>query len=484
MKKASLVVLTVLCSAVITHAGTLSDISSMNAGAFPRGVVVADVNGDGRNEVIVANFGAGTLIGQDNTTEPASSISVFAGNIKKDISASAGKSPRGIAAGDLDGDGVADLVVTNYADGTITIITKKLAQSETIAVGKHPVGVAIGDLNGDGKNEIAVAVYSDNAVVILQKDANGAWQTTSVPVPGSPTDVAIGNISGQNVVVSANYSAATLSVIRYRAGTYVKAQDLKVGGGPCKVAIADVTGDGINDIIAANFYDNTISVIAQSASGLLADQVVYKLSGLRPNGMTVADINGDKLNDVIVAERDSDTIDILIQQNDGTLKLEQSLAVKDAGEEKENKNKDFGPVEVACGDIDGNGTTDIAFTHMRSNTVRILYQQGALDKTTGKPVFAEDISEANVYSYPNPCADKTTIRFSLSAPADVKILISDTSGKLVWHRELTAAETVAGINSIEWDVINDFGAKTANGVYIMKVITGKKAISKKIAVVK
>lgn len=477
MKKVYLMVLLTLGVSTFAYAGSLSDISSVNTGAFPRGLAIADVYGDGHNQVIAANFGAGTLIGQDNTADPVSSISVFEGDVKKDYPA--GRSPRGVAAGELDGDGTADVVVSNYADGTITIFTKKMTKSETVAVGKHPVGVAIGDVDGNGKNDIAVAAYSDNAVVILERDKSGAWQTYSVPVPGSPTDVAIGKIGNESAVVSANYSAGTLSIIRYRSGSFVKVQDLKAGGGPCKVAIADVTGDGINDIVAANFYDNTVSVIKQSPRGELSDQAVYKLNGLRPNGMAIADINGDGRKDVVTANRDSDTIDILTQQTDGTLQLSQSITVTAEGDTKTG----FGPVEVAAADINGDGLIDIAFTHMRSNTVRMLYQAGTAVKT-GTPVFAEPISEANVYNYPNPCADKTTIRFSLSEPAVVDILISDVSGKLVWHRELPAAGTVAGINSLEWAVVNDSGGNAANGVYILKIITGKKAVSKKIAVIR
>jgi hypothetical protein len=96
----------------------------------------------------------------------------------------------------------------------------------------------------------------------------------------------------------------------------------------------------------------------------------------------------------------------------------------------------------------------------------------------------EDINSTNTYNYPNPCVDKTTIRFSLAAPVDVRVVISDLGGKLVWSRALPASDLRAGINSVDWTVVNDFGARAANGTYILNVIAGDKTITKKIAVAK
>jgi hypothetical protein len=337
--------------------------------------------------------------------------------------------------------------------------------------------VAIGDVNGDKLNDIAVAVYGENKVVVFLNDKKDGWQRLEAAVPGSPTDVTIGKLGGDMVIVSANYTAGTASILKVRAGALEKISDVKTGGGPCKVDLADVTGDRLNDLVAANFYDNTISVLRQNAAGALDDQVVYKLNGLHPNGMAVADINNDGLADVVTANRDSDTIDILTQK-DGVLGL--SLTFTVTGSEK----KEYGPVEVAIGDINSDGLADIAFTHMSTNTVRILYQvkvSAAGDKQT---VFAEEMNNSNTYNYPNPCTDMTTIRFSLAAPVDVRIVISDLAGKQVWGKAIPAAELRAGINSVDWNVVNDFGARAANGTYLLNVYAGSKTITKKIAVAK
>jgi hypothetical protein len=475
MKKLVLIAAAALFLSGAVFAENLSDLESLAAGSCPRGIVIADIDGNRINEVIVANFGAATLIGQENTTEPESSIMVFSGNSRKDIVV--GKSPRGLAAGDLDNNGIADFVTSNYGDGTISIVTEKGTKVTTLPAGKYPVGVAIGDVNGDKKNDVAVAVYGENKVVVYLNGEKEEWQKLEAVVPGSPTDLTIGKIGGDTVIVSANYTSGTASVLKIRDGALVNMGDLKAGGGVCKIELADATGDKINDLISANFYDNTVSVLRQNAAGSLDDQVVYKLNGSRPNGMAVADINNDGLADVVTANRDSDTIDILMQKNNV---LELALSITVTGDEK----KEYGPVEVAVGDINGDGLNDIAFTHMRSNTVRILYQVKLSAASDKQPAFAEEINEANTYNYPNPCVDKTTIRFSLAASADVRIIISDLAGKQVWGKVMPAAETRAGINSTDWNVVNDFGARAANGVYLLNVFAGDKVITKKIAVIK
>ena len=394
MKKITLAVLACLLLSAVVFANNLSDISTFSAGTMPRGIAAADLNGDGTKEIVVANFGAMTLIGQDPVSPTASSISIFSkdGASLKSVVQQSGKSPRGVAAGDLNNDGKDEFVVSNYDDGTITIY--KGAVPITLQAGKHPVGVAIGDVNNDGLNDIAVAVYSDNKVVLFLADPKGGYARFEIPVPGSPTDVAIGELNGQKVIVSANYTSANVSILDWTGTALEKKQDIAVGNGPCKVRIGDVTGDNINDIVTANFFANTVSVVPSGSGKAIA----YALGGTRPNGMTIADVNGDKLLDVITANRDDDTIDILLQKNGG-LVLAKTIKVTN------DTDKTFGPVEVCAGDFNGDGLTDIAFTHMRTNTLKVIYQQ---PPTAPVVVSSTHPNQDSWYS-------STTASFTLSA---------------------------------------------------------------------
>jgi len=91
-------------------------------------------------------------------------------------------------------------------------------------------------------------------------------------------------------------------------------------------------------------------------------------------------------------------------------------------------------------------------------------------------------SAETVYAYPNPARGPVTIRFSLAGPADVRIIITDIGGRPVWSRQITGADTRAGVNRVVWGLENSLGAGAARGIYIMRVESGGEVVTKKIAV--
>jgi|GEM_PF-5703529 len=470
MKKSLVTMLFILVPAVLFASAAPVFYDS---GAFPRGLVAADINSDGTDEAVVANFGATTLIGQDNTAPAPTSLAVFSGN-NSSLSASLTEltgSLRGLAAGDINGDGKTDIAATNYAEGTVIIFLQEnrvLKAVTAVETGKYPVGVAIGNCDNDPENEIAVAVYGENKVAIVDYD-NGGFSVSYVAAGITPTDVAIGKYKGVNSIISANYGGGGVSVIVKKDGVYAVAEEIKTGSGTCKVEAADTDKDGENEIIAANFNDNTVSVI----DGLNVSTL--KLKGERPNGMAVGDINADGYADIITADRDSNSVEIALNVN-GAFPLTENITVN------EDTDKTFGPVEAAIADINNDGAADILFTHMKSGKLGVIY--GTPLPKGAKPEGAEPMTQANVYNYPNPASESTTIRFPLEEAADTVITVTDINGIKVWEKKLSKAETKAGVNTVIWQLVNGAGQKIGNGAYVLKVKSGNKTITKNIAVVK
>jgi hypothetical protein len=152
------------------------------AGAQPQAVRIADVNGDGLPDLVVANYGPGTdgtgLAGVSVLLQNASSPGTFLAPVSY-------QTPFGavdVAVGDLNGDGRPDLVVASLDPdftGAVSVLLQNPAPATagtfaaaTVYPGMgQPLSVAIGDLNGDGHPDIAVA-DGTSATVLLQNAAS------------------------------------------------------------------------------------------------------------------------------------------------------------------------------------------------------------------------------------------------------------------------------------------------------------------------
>ena len=145
--------------------------SPFAAGDAPFGVAIGDVNGDNNLDLAIANS---PTITAESKGKDGLTILLNDGTGKfsplKGSPFETGKSPSRVAIGDIDGNGINDIAVTNYNDKSITIFymnKKGVASSKLIKVGNRPDGIAIHDMNNDGKNDILVGNYDDNTIMIL-----------------------------------------------------------------------------------------------------------------------------------------------------------------------------------------------------------------------------------------------------------------------------------------------------------------------------
>ncbi len=147
--------------------------SPFAAGDAPFGVAIDDVNGDNNPDLAIVN--SPTITAESKGKDGLTILSGDGSGKFFPIKGSpfeTGKSPSRVAIGDIDGNAINDIALTNYNDKSISIFymdKSGVAESKIIKVGNRPDGIAIHDMNGDGKNDIIVSNYDDNTIMILFK---------------------------------------------------------------------------------------------------------------------------------------------------------------------------------------------------------------------------------------------------------------------------------------------------------------------------
>ncbi|MBS0267332.1 MAG: VCBS repeat-containing protein, partial [Planctomycetes bacterium] len=249
-------------------------------GLSPTSVTSIDVNGDGSPDLVVANNGANTVSVLLNTTTSGAVTASFASQ----QTFATGQGPFSVTTADVNGDGRSDLVVANSSSGTLSVLlnttamgatTASFAAQQTFAVTGSPGSVTSMDVNGDGRPDLAATNRFGNTVsVLLNTTAAGAAipnfaaQQTFVTGtnPFSVTSVDV-NGDGRPDLVTANLGSNTVSVLldttapEASTASFASQQTLSTGGAPISVATTDVNGDGRPELAVANYSSNTMSVL-------------------------------------------------------------------------------------------------------------------------------------------------------------------------------------------------------------------------------
>jgi len=272
----------VLPNTTVTGATTLSFASPQTfaTGVLPYYVTVADINGDGKPDLIVANGGGSSVSVLLNATAPGAATPNFA---VQQVFATSGD-PYFVTAADMNGDGKPDLILTynNGSTGAVLLnttvpgaITPSFATLQAIAIGSSSGCITTADLNGDGRPDLAVTNYAHDTVSVM----------FNMTTPGATT-----------LSLTAPLAFAT-------------------GSGPISVSTADVSGDSRPDLIVANYKDNTVSALRNTtAPGAIAPSFSVQqifAAGSFPQSVTTTDVNGDGNRDLILVNS-SGTVSVLL----------------------------------------------------------------------------------------------------------------------------------------------------------------------------
>ncbi|MCY2966934.1 MAG: FG-GAP-like repeat-containing protein, partial [Planctomycetota bacterium] len=447
-----------------TAAFEVSAKSDFTTETSPFSVSAGDLNGDGKPDLAVADWGAGKISVLLNTSTPGATTPTFANK----VDFTAGALPRSIAIGDLNGDGRPDLAAVNLISYSVSVFLNTMTPGASVAAfsaktdfatGTKPVSIAIGDMNGDGKADLAIANgFESSASVLMNTTAGGATTPSFAPrstvsISGAVRSIAIGDLNGDGKpdLALANYSSTSVTVLLNTttpgatSATFAPKSEFQTGSLPISAAISDLNGDGKLDLAVANQGSSTVSVFLNNAVvGATVASFAGKTdfaTGTKPWGIAVGDLNGDGKPDLAVPTETNNTVSILINNT--------SLGGASAFLGKIDRATGNFPTAVAMADFNLDGRRDLAVSNLSSSSVSVLLNSpvvtldgtgvGTITNDDHVPVFTSSATASfaengtgTVLTVTATDADlpAQTITYSLSGGAD-RALFTLTNGGLL-----------------------------------------------------
>jgi large repetitive protein len=305
-----------------------------SGGYIAQSVKIADLKGDGKLDIVVANWwgannigNVGVLIGNgDGTFQPA-------------VNYETGGAPNySLVVADVNGDGKLDLIVSSCsatastcgsAEGVVSVLLGNgngtfqpaLSFGSGASVGAQ---VAVADVNGDGKLDLIVTNFQgeangDGTAAVLLGNGDGTFQSPVLydsGVPGANV-VAVADVNGDGVLdllvadgcfeyCSGDGAVTRLSVLLGNGdGTFQPAVTYATGGSRSGwVSVADVNGDGKPDAVLGNsnvyFPNGTVGILLGVGNGTFEAPVTYDSGGYAAVQLALADVTADGHLDIIV----------------------------------------------------------------------------------------------------------------------------------------------------------------------------------------
>jgi hypothetical protein len=295
----------------LTYRGTFSAPSSGNFNPGPNSIVAADVNGDGKLDLVAM--------------APYNGVFVFLGNgdgtfqtpvANTTVCTSAIGNCGSLAVGDLNGDGKPDLafqsndttgggisILLNNGTGTFGTATYyPVAISGVFAGG----GIAIGDVNGDKKPDVVVGSASATAIVYLNQGAGTfAVKGTvgNVPLNGTNNVVLadINNDKKLDIIIPDGFGDV-FTFYGTGKGTFTTGPAYPLQScNDCSnflVAVGDFNGDGTVDLLDTNGFDTSTVSMGRGDGSFQTSQLYDYNANLEAFNLVTADFNGDGFPDI------------------------------------------------------------------------------------------------------------------------------------------------------------------------------------------
>lgn len=278
-----------------------------------------------------------------------------------------------IASGDLNRDGKLDLVDPRNVGISILLgdAAGGFTEGTALAATTTPFATALGDFNGDGKLDLAVALDSIsgiNNVKTYLGQGDGTFQAPQTySASAEPRAIAVADLNrdGRLDLAIANWNSNGVSPVTILLGSagggFVPGTTFSVGQNPADIVAEDFNLDGIIDLAVPSYWENHVQVrIGNGSGGFTFGSVTYGIP--RPMSLASGDFNGDGRLDLVTAnESESASLSILLGNAGGFNEAPGSPMMLPGV-----------PRYVTVGDLDGDGTLDLAVTGFTNDLTLLL----------------------------------------------------------------------------------------------------------------
>lgn len=369
------------------------------AGLASQAVVVADVDLDGNQDLVVAN----------NESDDVSILyGLGDGSFDAPVNLVTRTGPSAVQVADMTGDALPDIVVAH--DTASEVLTLKQGPARVFELGTAaltddgPTGLVVADFNGDGFRDAATANFfsSDGTVSYLRGlgDGDFAEAVNYLTVPEDselftgPIALAAADIDNDSKLdlVVANSDGNNVALLDGNGdGTFAIPTNFDVGAAPVAIAVGDLNIDGKLDVVTADEEDFTVSLLIGEGDGDF-EAATSSVVGSFPSAVGIWDYNLDGRPDLAVTDSfgETDGVSVLRGNGDGSFQTLEDFPVGGTS-----------PVSVASGDLNGDFKADVVTANVdapaEEESLSVLINAGDLvvgDATAnGAPVTAEDVTQ-------------------------------------------------------------------------------------------
>ena len=345
--------------------------------AITQGLVAGDFNGDGNVDLVAIEQGVGTplihtLLGNgDGTFNTTTTTESFPTGFSPPIAA------------DVNGDGKLDLVALNAGAGTVGVLLgngdgtfQNIATVAAVPAAFPIVGVqylATGDFNHDGNTDL---VINGGTTDILLGNGDGTFGApaaiSATPSPGS--------IATSDLNADGNLDIVAGTVMYFGNGDGTFTQSTSSLAGSTSTLIADLNGDGAPDLLST--FGNQASVSLNNGDGTFQPEVTYADGSAR--FLNIADANGDGHADLIGLNSNMEQVTTVFGNGDGTFQAANVFASDDINNPSPGLKPNLAHPSQFFGDFNGDGIQDFAVANTAANTISISF--GKADGTFQAPI--------------------------------------------------------------------------------------------------